>query len=154
MGTTAPDLDLPLEVRFDPRAALGLWLEQWPWDAWGTFTFDARFGEDGPSLYRGAHHFEKWARHLPHRPGYFYAVERGSRGGRTHVHALLQRGHWPSGVPRLATWRSWFHRFGRCEILPYGFDRRGEPVSGAEFYLTKYLTKAPLTWDLDRLIMG
>jgi len=47
-------------------------------------------------------------------------------------------------VPRKAIWRSWFDRFGRCEIQPYDVSL------GASHYISKYLTKSPEHWDLRR----
>lgn len=148
--------------------ALGIWLEGFVWEAWATFTFGGtrydrvlqkevpKWGPDGPSLDRAEYHFSRWVNGQPDRPGFFYAVERGSASGRSHVHALIA----PTGSnllqpKRSSRWRSWHRRFGRAEILPYGFDRSGRVVSGAEWYLTKYLTKAPLRWKVGgRIITG
>lgn len=143
----------PHEHGICEQSALGRWLETFRWESWGTFTFDARFGLDGPSLERAGYHFRGWLNAHSHRPGAFYAVERGSGSGRAHVHALIgpgSRGLGPAVEPlRRELWGAWFNRFGRAEILPYGKDRRGRDVSGAEFYLTKYLTKAPLHWGIE-----
>lgn len=147
----------PYEQGISPVSALGRWLETFTWEHWGTFTFGEAFGVDGPSLERAEHHFRGWLASHDHRPGAFYAVERGSRSGRAHVHALLGPGTRGLGravePTRTELWRSWFDRFGRAEVLPYGKDRSGRPVSGAEWYLTKYLTKAPLTWGIEGRII-
>lgn len=70
---------------------------------------------------------------------YFMAVERFKNGDYTHVHALL------SGLNNLpyrtigGTWRS---LYGREKVEGYQKDK------GANYYLTKYVTKELCDWDL------
>ncbi len=113
------------------------------WGAWGTFTFGDKFGPTGPSPDRAMHHWWRWmgSRELA-GCGYFAAVEKGS-GGRVHLHALLRQAYGRGdSIPRKALWRSWFNRYGRCQILPYDAEL------GAVHYITKYLIKSPELWDL------
>lgn len=121
---------------------LGRWLDGLGgWASFGTFTFGSRFGPEGPSADRALFHFRGWRAGLGvARPAQcFVAVEAG-RLGRVHLHALL--GELGGGVPRSAVWRSWFERFGRASITSFDPDR------GATYYVAKYLTKAPLHWDI------
>lgn len=127
------------------REALAHWLHgavaaPYPWDAWCTFTFGPAFGVDGPSPDRALYHFRGWRSRACRRAPCFAAVETGSQGGRSHVHALLRL----EEIPRSAAWRSWFKRYGRAQILPYDAAKG----LGATFYISKYLTKAPLHWDI------
>ena len=126
------------------RRALGHWLSAFEWDCWCTWTFDSRFGPDGPSPDRCLVHTRRWVEHIPGpRVGYFIAVERG-RGGRVHSHGLLRLGDSPAPT-RKSLWGSWKSRYGRCRILPYDRER------GAAFYIAKYITKEPLGWDVGGL---
>jgi len=123
------------------RSELGDWLTGFEWDCWCTWTFDARFGDTGPSPDRCLYHTRRWIEHLPGpRTGYFIAVERGT-GGRVHSHGLIRL---PDGCTpkRNSLWRSWKQRYGRCSVLHYNRDR------GAAYYVAKYITKEPLGWDL------
>ncbi len=121
---------------------LGDWLGGHEWDAFATLTFDERFGPGGPSGARALHLGRNWLETLPHRPGWYLAVETG-RFGRTHLHALIAPGS--PRVPRKALWRSWFKRFGRARLQPV------DPARGlnAAYYVAKYVTKAPDLWDLS-----
>jgi len=95
----------------------------------------------GPSPDRAAHHFGTWLTQLGRaRPGTcFSAVEQGG-GGRVHLHALL--GGEGGTINRRALWRSWFQRFGICQLLPF------VEAKGATHYITKYLTKSPEHWQI------
>lgn len=138
----------PPPLRDSVRAlrSMGDWLTELgrdSWDSWATFTFGPRFGPTGPTPDRAMYHFSSWLTSLPGPdPLCFAAVEAG-RLGRVHLHALIGPiDAWGKGIPRKALWRSWFRRFGRCQLRPY------EPERGCEWYLCKYLTKAPLHWDV------
>jgi len=123
------------------RRNLGRWLSEFEWSCWCTWTFDARFGDTGPSPDRCLHHTRRWIEQLPGPSvGYFVATESG-RLGRVHSHGLLRL---PDGTTpaRKSLWRSWFTRYGRCRVLPYN------PRLGATHYVAKYITKEPLGWDL------
>lgn len=123
--------------------AMGQWLDSLGgWDAFATLTFGPKFGDTGPSPDRAMYHFRKWYRDMGRarpRPA-FVAVEKGSAGGRVHLHGLF--GPLGSGVPRKAAWRSWFDRYGRAQILPF------DPTLGAPYYVAKYVSKEPLHWDI------
>jgi len=130
----------------DLRQELGEWLALKDWDCWCTWTFDARFGDTGPSPDRCLYHTRRWIENLPGRSyGYFVAVERG-RGGRVHSHGLLAipRGCSPK---RKSIWHSWKNHYGRSRVLPYDPDR------GAAYYVAKYITKEPLHWDIGGRII-
>lgn len=121
--------------------SLGRWLSDFEWSCWCTWTFDARFGDSGPSPDRCLYHTRRWVEHIPGpATAYFIAVERGT-GGRVHSHGLLRfRDSW--APTRKALFSSWRKRYGRNRILPYDRDL------GAAFYVAKYITKEPLHWDL------
>lgn len=141
-----PEAEVPqvssLPYYRDPlQLALGNWLNEFEWDCWCTWTFDARFGDTGPSPDRCLFHSRNWIERLPGpATGYFVAVERGT-GGRVHSHGLLRL---PNGITpkRKSLWASWYLRYGRCLVLRYDNDR------GAAYYVAKYITKEPLHWDL------
>jgi len=131
----------PRGQTLDLVPSLGVWLSAFPWDCWCTWTFDARFGDDGPSPDRCLYHTRRWIEHLPGpATGYFVAVERGT-GGRVHSHGLLRfRDSW--APKRRSLWLSWKNRYGRCRVLPYN------SALGATYYVAKYITKEPLHWDI------
>jgi len=123
------------------RRSLGEWLEGFEWHCWCTWTFDARFGDTGPSPDRCLYHTRRWVEHIPGPPtGYFIAVERGF-GGRIHSHGLLRLADVPT-PKRKSLWASWRGLYGRCAVLPYDSER------GAAYYVAKYITKEPLGWDI------
>ena len=143
--------DKPSEL--SPREDLGRWLDTLTdWDAWATLTFRTPSPEgaarripgwpgSGPSPDRAAYHYRSWITGLGRGAPTptFYAVEKG-RGGRVHLHALLGLGD--GSVTRKSLWRSWFTRYGRCQL------QRFDPALGATHYITKYLTKSPEHWDI------
>jgi len=151
-GVSAPSVrfkhPFPLQhVRIDSLlGAMGEWLSKFEWDCWCTWTFDARFGDTGPSPDRCLYHTRRWVEHLPGpTPQYFIAVERGT-GGRVHSHGLLRfPDRW---APKRKTLHaSWKERYGRNRFLPY------DPTRGAAYYIAKYITKEPLHWDVGGHIL-
>jgi len=147
----------------DGRIVFGEWLAGFRWTAWGTFTFrpgcprycplehehKRGWGGDGPSPQRAFHHFGRFIDTLKGpRVGVFYCVERGGIGGRSHCHALLRIDAGPMEVTRKGVDHAWGDRYGRCQIRAYDSEL------GAVHYLTKYLTKEPLLWDVGALIVG
>jgi len=118
------------------------WLTGWAWDHFATFTFDERWGDTGPSPDRCMSHTKGWLHDLPHSPGYFVCVERGAFG-RCHSHALIQPGRGGAHVSSRDLSERW--KYGRDNIRD--FDAK----SGAGFYVSKYIVKAPELWDIDRL---
>ena len=137
------------------NAVFGEWLtglgRAWPWDWFATFSFSDRTVSPD-----GAHYFVRrylgWIENEGLAvPFAFRADEYGPQNGRFHIHALIGNvshlqhycgAHLPPGV-----WGKhccWLHRWpcGIARILPY------EPAKGAEFYLTKYVTKRLGDWEL------
>jgi len=138
-------------------AALGEWLNEFEWTHWATFTFrvgcpsdcliehchEAGWGLAGPSASRARDHIDRFVNTLPGPPiGYFYCVERGPWGGRCHGHALLKVGSAPMEATGKGIDDAWTQRFGRIQLRAY------DPERGASYYCGKYITKAPLCWDL------
>jgi len=145
-----------------PVEALGEWLNGFHWTHWATFTFrpgcprdcpqehhcKSGWGSDGPSTSRARHHTERFLNTLPGpRLGYFYCVERGGIGGRAHAHALLSIEPVAMGVTGKSIDHAWGSRFGRCQLRSY------DPELGAAHYCGKYITKAPLSWDVGGPMM-
>jgi len=136
----------------DPvRPRMAVWLDSIEWKYYGTFTFGEKWKEAGPSPRSVQRHTQGWLSSLPHRPGYWFCVERGGLG-RCHSHALIQVGR--AEISAMALWRSWFTRYGRATVDDY------DPTIGAGGYLSKYLTKESygkmddpggLLWDCDRI---
>lgn len=129
----------------------GQWLEdisaEWPWDWFCTFTFS-----DPKVTAFGAHHFvrsfiERMGRENGAfaKPYAFRADEYGPEGGRFHIHALIgnvchlthfcEERLLPGQFGRKCCW---MHRWpcGIARIKLYQKDK------GANFYVTKYVTKA------------
>lgn len=135
----------PVPSDWGPREELANWLYGPPgnpfeWDSWCTFTFGEKFGPDGPSPDRALYHFRNFREQTCPRAPCFAAVETGRIGGRAHLHALWRL----SPLPRSAVWRAWFKRYGRAELKPYDLTRGMD----AAYYISKYLTKAPLHWNI------
>jgi hypothetical protein len=107
-----------------------LWIHQWAHFA--TLTFRWACGMDA------AHHafLNRWVRSLTRAAQrevpYFFAIEVGRRGGRTHIHALV------GGTERLSTRRisaAW--TLGYSRVLVY------DPTKGGARYLTKEILADP-----------
>jgi len=132
--------------------ALGEWLGGFQWTHWATLTFGKSWGPTGPAPQRASVHVGRFLTdQCEGCPGYFFCIEEG-RFGRVHAHALLRfdqygiRG-FDIDPGRLAD-AEWGRRFGRARFRPY------DGKLGAAHYCAKYITKAPLTWDVGRLTIG
>jgi hypothetical protein len=121
---------------------LSEWVDQFEWQFWFTGTFQPeRSYRDTIKTKRA---YEKFISKLSkdfnmHNIEYFLAVERFKHGDFTHCHSLI------NGLDGLSyrqigeTWRS---LYGREQVESYIKDK------GANFYLTKYVTKELCDWDL------
>ena len=119
------------------------WVDQYDWQFWFTGTFPP----DKPyrDTIKTKRAFERYIKNLSDKFGkkhieYFMAVERFKHGDFTHVHALM------NGLDGLSyqqigeTWRDLYS--GREKVEGYIKDK------GANYYLTKYVTKDLCDWDL------
>lgn len=126
------------------RDELALWVDKFKWQFWFTGTFpEERSYRDTIKTKRG---FERFVGDLRKKYGkkeieYFMAVERFKNGDFTHVHALLNGLDGMTYKQIGETWRARHH--GREYVETYVKDK------GANFYLTKYVTKALCDWDLS-----
>jgi hypothetical protein len=130
------------------NAVFGNWLADlghtWKWDWFATFSFS-----DHAVTPDGAHYFFRrylgWIENEGLAvPFAFRADEYGPQNGRFHIHALIGNvshlTHYCGNRLQPGQWGKkccWLHRWpcGIARILPY------EPEKGAEYYLTKYVTK-------------
>jgi hypothetical protein len=119
------------------RRAWGEYLEGLPWDHYATLTFRRWSGED---FARRA--FGSWARRLGQEAGmpllWFVGFERGHQLGRLHLHALLGN---TRDISRCFLEKTWVSGFSH--IVPY------LPSHGAAYYVTKYVTKELLEYDVS-----
>jgi hypothetical protein len=119
------------------REGYGKWLESWPWDHYTTLTFGIK---SGPDFARRA--FGRWTRRLEQEAGlplfWFVGFEDGHLLGRLHLHALVGN---TGGLSTAWMAESWTPGFSR--ILQY------QPTRGAAFYITKYVTKELLDYDVS-----
>jgi len=153
------EMDVPglrLDRGAELRDALGEWLNGFSWSHWATFTFrvgcpsdclrehrhERGWGLSGPSSSRAREHVHRFLDEMPRGPGYFYCIERGPWGGRCHGHALLKVRQGPMENSGRSIDEAWTHRYGRVQLRAYDAER------GASYYCGKYITKAPLCWDV------
>lgn len=73
-----------------------------------------------------------------HNIEYFLAVERFKTGYFTHVHAVLGG---VDGIPYRDIGTDWRSLYGREQVERYQKNK------GADYYLTKYITKELCDWD-------
>lgn len=125
------------EERRKVRNAWGEFLEGLPWDHYTTLTFGMK---SGPDFARRA--FGTWVRRLEREAGipllWFVGFEDGRLLGRLHLHALLGNTYELTTGFMSTLWR---HGFSR--IAPF------QPKLGAAHYVTKYVTKELLDYDVS-----
>jgi hypothetical protein len=119
------------------RECYGEWLEGWPWDHYTTLTFGIK---SGPDFARRA--FGRWTRCLEREAGlpvfWFVGFEDGRLLGRLHLHALVGN---TGGLNDRWMAEAWTPGFSR--IVRY------QPQLGAAYYVTKYVTKELLDYDVS-----
>lgn len=133
------------------KNAMGEWLGQLaPWDVFSTWTF-SRITQLGGAMFWARKHL-RWLENTAEQPIYaFVGAERGATGGLLHLHALvgnvghlkafcgkrLPAGKWARSCCMLHGWPC-----GLARVLPY------DPTLGAQFYVSKYVSKRLAEWDL------
>lgn len=124
------------------RDSLATWMNKFEWEFWmtGTFLPDQSYRD----TIKTKRAFERFIADLRKNFGknsieYFMAVERFRSGDFTHVHALLNG---LQGLTYREIGETWRKRFGREQIEGY------DPLKGANYYLTKYVTKEICDWGL------
>lgn len=125
------------------RDSMAEFANKFEWQMWMTGTF--RPEQSYRDTIKTKRAFKRFLGDLSKQFGkdsieYFMAVERFKSGDFTHIHALI------NGVDGL-TYRQvgepWFKRFGIVHVEGY------DPTKGANYYLTKYMTKELCDWDLN-----
>jgi hypothetical protein len=125
------------------RDQMATWVNKFEWQIFMTGTFQPE--RSTKDTIRTKKRFKSFLGDLSEKFGknnieYFLAVERFRLSDETHCHALL------NGLDGL-TYRQigeiWRERFGREEVEKY------DPTKGANYYLTKYVTKELCDWDLN-----
>lgn len=113
------------------------WLEGLPWDHYATLTFKRSSGPDFAQRV-----FAGWIRRLELEAGmpllWFVGFENGHLLGRLHIHSLVGNTRDVS-IAFLA--KEWRHGFSRIE--------RYDPNRGAAHYVSKYVTKDLLDFDIS-----
>ena len=124
------------------RDTLAEWVDQFDWQFWftGTFKPDQSY-RDTIKTKRAFNRFiDKIGKEYDkHNIEYFLAVERFKSGDFTHCHALING---LDGLRYKQIGETWRGLFGREKVEGYQKDK------GANFYLTKYVTKELCDWDL------
>lgn len=117
-------------------------MNQYDWQFWftGTFKPDKSYRDTIKTkrawerwIGKIGHDFEK------HNIEYFLAIERFKSGDFTHCHGLVNG---LDGLTYRQIGESWRALYGREKVERYEVDK------GANFYLTKYVTKDLCDWDL------
>lgn len=130
------------EVDLKMRNSMADWVDQFDWQMWctGTFKPDQSYRD----TIKTKKAFTRFVGDLTDKYNktdieYFLAVERFKSGDFTHCHFLING---VDGLTYRQVGETWFDRFGRVKIEGYQKDK------GANFYLTKYVTKSLCDWDL------
>lgn len=124
------------------RDQMAAWVDQFDWQFWFTGTFKPdRSYRDTIKTKKAFQRFIDSMGKQYRKPNieYFLAVERFKNGDFTHCHALMNG---LDGMTFKQIGESWRNLFGREKIETYQKDK------GANFYLTKYITKDLCDWDL------
>lgn len=125
------------QQRKQVRSAWGEFLQGLPWDHYATLTFGIK---SGPDFARRA--FGGWIRRVEQEAGvpllWFLGFEDGRQLGRLHLHALVGNTFDVSARFMSKAWKPGFSR-----IVPY------RPRLGAAYYVTKYVTKELLDYDVS-----
>jgi hypothetical protein len=118
------------------------WVNQFDWQIWftGTFKPDKSYRD----TIKAKRAYERWIRTINKQYGlynieYFLAVERFKFGDFIHCHSLING---LGGLTYRMIGESWRALYGREKVEGYEKDK------GANFYLTKYVTKDLCDWDL------
>ena len=115
------------------REAMGLFISQHGFDAFGTYTFRADNIPKTPRTAWG--HFARWADAVGLARG-FIVIEH-HKSGVYHCHSLhSSRGKNGETLSRRLMWLLWFERHGMARIEPVN------DVSRAGAYVAKYITKS------------
>lgn len=124
------------------RNSMADWVNQFDWEIWmtGTFLPDQSY-RDTIKTKKAFHRFvgDLTKNFNKIDIEYFMAVERFTSGDFTHIHALLNG---LEGLSYRQIGETWRDRFGREKVEGYQKDK------GANYYLTKYVTKDLCDWDL------
>ena len=118
------------------------WVQQFGWQFFFTGTF--RPEKSYRDTIKTKKAVSRWLGKLgkdydKHNIEYFLAVERFKNGFDTHVHMLVNG---LDGLSYRQIGESWRALYGREKVETY------DEGKGANFYLTKYVTKELCDWDL------
>jgi len=131
----SPNITAPERTKL--RAAWGEFLEGLPWDHYVTLTFRRNSGP-----LRAKATFRAWIRRLERKAGrallWFLGLEDGNQLGRLHIHALVGGTDSLSESTLEEAWREGFSRIERFQV-----------GLGAAHYVTKYITKELLDYDIS-----
>lgn len=124
------------------RDQMSVWVDQFDWQFWftGTFQPDKSYRDTIKTKRAFQRFIDRMGKDFQ-KPNieYFLAVERFKHGDFTHCHALMNG---LDGMTFKQIGESWRNLYGREKIEAYQKDK------GANFYLTKYVTKDLCDWDL------
>lgn len=112
------------------------WVSRHKWTHWCTFTFSRETSAN--SARRQIERFFNRFNDSGLKTLYF-VIERGDRYERIHLHAL---GNFSTNTIADVCWEFWKSKIGRCQIRP--FEKEG----GAVEYITNYIEKETIDWDL------
>ena len=130
------------KIQLELRNQMSQWLNKSPWQIWFTGTFTPEQFYRDTIKTKGA--FNKFIEKLSvdfdkQEIEYFLAIERFAFGDECHCHALI-RGL--EGLTYRQIGETWRDLYGREKVEGY------DPTRGANYYLTKYITKELCDWDL------
>jgi len=130
------------ELNRKMRDEMAKWLEQFGWEMWCTGTFKP--DQSYIDTIKTKNAFYRFINDLTRKYNktdieYMLAIERFKSGDFTHCHFLINGGE---GLTYRQVGETWFDRYGRVKIEGYQKDK------GANYYLTKYITKDLCDWDL------
>ena len=115
------------------------------WTHWATFTFSEQTNDYGAR--RNVERF--FDRFFIPQESMYYVIESGSKYGRTHCHAILKLGNDSTHYLKEhqhershLLFNKWLKTYGRNQV------RRFQYNGGAVEYITNYLQKSTIDWDL------
>lgn len=120
------------------------WLARFEWQIWATLTFDSKIetGDTFTALRRFERFIKQMEKTFKTKLDYVCFVERFHSSDKCHLHVLI-KGFDLTPELYKDVWTLWFKRYGRATVEEY------EQGKGAEYYLTKYVTKDICDWRVQ-----
>jgi hypothetical protein len=125
------------------KASMSEWLQLFNWQVWATLTFRSEI--ETKDTFTALRRFERFINKLQEKfkvnLKYVAFVERFHNSDMCHLHVLIKGFNIYDELYK-DVWKVWFDRYGRSKFEIYDVSK------GAEYYVTKYVTKDICDWRI------